>query len=62
MPTTITTQRKNTAKVIAAIRHGQTPPWRRTVSDLVNDGFPTHPATSQPFQGMDVLLLNLAAT
>jgi hypothetical protein len=34
MPTTITTQRKITVKVIAAIERGQTPPWRRPVSAL----------------------------
>jgi antirestriction protein ArdC len=62
MPTTITTQRGITAKVIAAIKHWQTPPWRRPVSDLVNDGFPTRPTTFRPFTGAEVLLLNLAAT
>ncbi len=51
-----------TTKIIAAIKRGQVPPWRRPTSDFENDGFPTHPATLKPFAGVDVLLTNMAAT
>lgn len=50
------------AKIIAAIERGQTPPWRRPISDRENDGFPTHPRTLVPFRGVNVLLLNTSAT
>jgi antirestriction protein ArdC len=61
MPTT-TTHEEITAKVIRSIEHGQTPPWRKPLADLENSGFPTGPASLTPFKGVDVLLLNLAAT
>jgi antirestriction protein ArdC len=50
-----------TQRVIQAIENGAAPPWRRPISDRENDGFPTHPATLKPYQGVDVLLLNMAA-
>jgi antirestriction protein ArdC len=61
MPTTNTIHEEITAKIITAIEQGQTPPWRRPISDFENDGFPTRPATMKPFGGVDVLLLNLSA-
>ena len=61
MPTTLTNQEAITQRVIAAIESGQTPPWRRPISDRENDGFPTHPATLEPYQGVDVLMMNMAA-
>lgn len=61
MQTTMTsTYEAVTQRVIAAIDQGQTPPWRRPISDRENDGFPTHPITLKPYQGVDVLLLNMA--
>ena len=62
MLTTTTLHEKITVKIIKAIELGQTPPWRRPTSDRENDGFPTHPAKLKPFSGVDVLLLNMAAT
>lgn len=50
-----------TQRVIEAIEDGQTPPWRRPLSDRENDGFITHPITLKPYQGVDVLLLNISA-
>lgn len=62
MPTMLTSHETITQRVIAAIENGQTPPpWRRPISDRENDGFPTHPATLNPYKGVDVLLLNLSA-
>jgi antirestriction protein ArdC len=51
-----------TQRVIQAIEGGQTPPWRRAISDRENDGFPARPATLEPYKGVDVLLLNMSAT
>ena len=59
---TTTIHEEISQRVIGAIERGQVPPWRREVSDLENDGFPTHPATHKPFKGVDVLLMNMAAT
>jgi antirestriction protein ArdC len=59
---TKTVNEKITARIIAAIAKGQTPPWRRPIFDFENDGFPTHPATPTPFRGVNVLLLNISAT
>lgn len=62
MQTTMTsTYEAVTQRIIQAIDQGQTPPWRRPISDRENDGFPTHPATLKPYQGVDALLLNMAA-
>src|SRR5262245_2806410 len=58
MPTATMNHEAITQRVIEAIEQGQTPPWR---PDLDNSGFPTHPATLKPYQGVDVLLANLAA-
>jgi antirestriction protein ArdC len=49
-------------RVIEAIEHRQTPPWRRPLADRENEGFPTHPITLKPYQGVDVLLANMAAS
>lgn len=61
MPTTFTSHETITQRVIAAIESGQTPPWRRPISDRENDGFPTHSTTFKPYQGVDVLTMNMAA-
>jgi antirestriction protein ArdC len=62
MQTTMTsTQEAITQRVIQAIEDGQTPPWRRPISDRENDGFPTHPITLKPYQGVDALMMNLSA-
>jgi antirestriction protein ArdC len=62
MPTTTATHEEIAAKIIQSIEQAQSPPWRRPIPDLENAGFPTRPATLQPFKGVDVLLLNMAAT
>jgi len=62
MHTTITIHEETTARIIGAIEQNQTPPWRKPWrADLENSGFPTHAATMKPFEGVDVLLLNMAA-
>lgn len=62
MPTATINHEAITQRLIGAIEQGQTPPWRKPWQpDLENSGFPTHPATLRPYQGVDVLLLNLAA-
>lgn len=61
MLTTTTIHEKVTARIIAAIEKGQTPPWRRPWRpDLENTGFPCV-VDSQEFGGIAVLLLNLSA-
>jgi antirestriction protein ArdC len=62
MPTTTTHHEEITARIIEAIEQGQTPPLRRRIADHENAGFPTRPATLQPFEGADVLILDIAAT
>ena len=62
MPTTTSMYEAITQRVIEAIEKGQTPPWRKPWRpDLESSGFPTHPATLKPYQGVDVLLVNMAA-
>lgn len=61
MLTTTINHEAITQRVIGAIENGQTPPWRRPISDRENDGFPTHPITLKPYHGVDVLLLNISA-
>ena len=62
MLSTTTIHEEITAKIIAAIEHGQTPPWRKPAADLENGGFPIQPSSMRPFEGVDALLLNISAT
>lgn len=60
MLTATTIHDRITAKIIQAIERGQCPPWRKPWRpDLDNCGFPCDP---QPFTGIAVLLLNMAAS
>ncbi len=61
MLTQTSTHEQITHKIVNAIQRGQIPPWRRPISGLENDGFPTHPATLKPYKGVNVLLMNMAA-
>jgi antirestriction protein ArdC len=59
MLTQTSTHEKITARIIQAIEKGQRPPWRKPWRPyLENTGFPCDP---NPFTGIAVLLLNLAA-
>lgn len=60
MLATSTIHEEITAKIIKAIEKGQTPPWRKPWQPhLDNAGFP---CDSQPYTGIAVMLLNMAAT
>jgi antirestriction protein ArdC len=62
MLSTTTIHEEITQRVIEAIENCKIPPWRRPLSDLENDGFPTYPTTLRPHMGVNVLLMNISVT
>ena len=62
MPTQEQLREQITAQVIAALESGEVPPWRRPWRLGANSGTPANVLSKRGYRGLNLLLLDVAAT
>ena len=61
MPTQIEIRQQVTDRIVAALKSGQLPPWRKPWTADPNCGFPRSFATDKPYWGINALILDISA-
>jgi antirestriction protein ArdC len=61
MPTTNEIRKQITDQIVAVLKSGSLPPWRKPWRSDPNSGFPTNVISGQKYRGINPLLLELAS-